>query len=92
MLTLHVFTSTQRQPFNLCCAEAYAKFTEMKRLRVHPGKMTKERDAVRREYLYQVYTVERIMTDRPMVHNRWKAARQMYTRASNPTVLHNLRL
>ncbi|KAL3782255.1 hypothetical protein ACHAWO_010591 [Cyclotella atomus] len=33
-------------PFNLCCAEAYAKFTDMKRLKVHPGKMTKERDAV----------------------------------------------
>ncbi|KAL7478297.1 hypothetical protein ACHAW6_004079 [Cyclotella cf. meneghiniana] len=33
-------------PFNLCCAEAYARFAELKRQKVHPGKMTKERDAV----------------------------------------------
>ncbi|KAL3765162.1 hypothetical protein ACHAW5_008581 [Stephanodiscus triporus] len=32
--------------FNLCCAEAYARFTELKRLKVHPGNMTAERDAV----------------------------------------------
>ena len=32
--------------FNLCCGEAYARFSELKRLKVHPGNMTKERDAV----------------------------------------------
>mmetsp|Transcript_3252 Transcript_3252/g.7147 ORF Transcript_3252/g.7147 Transcript_3252/m.7147 type:complete len:132 (-) Transcript_3252:186-581(-) len=32
--------------FNVCCAEAYAKFADLKRQRIHPGKMTKERDAV----------------------------------------------
>jgi hypothetical protein len=32
--------------FNLCCAEAYARFTELKRLKIHPGNMTAERDAV----------------------------------------------
>mmetsp|Transcript_7149 Transcript_7149/g.14262 ORF Transcript_7149/g.14262 Transcript_7149/m.14262 type:complete len:82 (-) Transcript_7149:27-272(-) len=34
-------------PFNLCCGEAYARFSELKRQKVHPAKMTKERDAVR---------------------------------------------
>mmetsp|Transcript_42593 Transcript_42593/g.74646 ORF Transcript_42593/g.74646 Transcript_42593/m.74646 type:complete len:106 (-) Transcript_42593:434-751(-) len=32
--------------FNLCCGEAYARFTELKRIKIHPGNMTKERDAV----------------------------------------------
>ncbi|EJK48235.1 hypothetical protein THAOC_32986 [Thalassiosira oceanica] len=32
--------------FNLCCAEAYTRFIELKRQKVHPGNMTKERDAV----------------------------------------------
>ncbi len=32
--------------FNLCCVEAYARFTELKRLKIHPGNMTAERDAV----------------------------------------------
>ncbi|KAL7435057.1 hypothetical protein ACHAXH_005885 [Discostella pseudostelligera] len=31
---------------NLCCNEAYARFTELKRLKLHPGNMTQERDAV----------------------------------------------
>ncbi|KAL7523093.1 hypothetical protein ACHAWF_000366 [Thalassiosira exigua] len=33
-------------PFNLCCAQAYGRFTELKRIKLHPGHMTKERDAV----------------------------------------------
>mmetsp|Transcript_9764 Transcript_9764/g.20654 ORF Transcript_9764/g.20654 Transcript_9764/m.20654 type:complete len:136 (+) Transcript_9764:172-579(+) len=33
-------------PFNLCCSQAYARFTELKRLKLHPGNMTKERDDV----------------------------------------------
>mmetsp|Transcript_2100 Transcript_2100/g.4529 ORF Transcript_2100/g.4529 Transcript_2100/m.4529 type:complete len:134 (-) Transcript_2100:232-633(-) len=32
--------------FNLCCAEAYSRFTELKRVKIHPGNMTTERDAV----------------------------------------------
>jgi len=32
--------------FNLCCAEAYSRFTELKRLKLHPGNMTRERDDV----------------------------------------------
>merc|ERR1712129_309342 len=32
--------------FNVCCGEAYARFTELKRIKIHPGNMTKERDDV----------------------------------------------
>lgn len=32
--------------FNMCCADSYARFAELKRQKVHPGNMTKERDAV----------------------------------------------
>ena len=43
------------QPFNLCCGEAYARFAELKRQKIHPGKMTKERDAV--SYYYYLTNI-----------------------------------
>jgi len=44
--------SSSFQPFNICCAEAYARFSELKRQKVHPGNMTKERDAVSLSILF----------------------------------------
>eukprot|EP00970_Alexandrium_tamarense_P000188 scaffold24_cov186-Alexandrium_tamarense.AAC.43 len=44
--TIDLQSICTNKAFNVCCAEAYAKFADLKRQRIHPGKMTKERDAV----------------------------------------------
>ncbi|KAL7542007.1 hypothetical protein ACHAXR_011919, partial [Thalassiosira sp. AJA248-18] len=75
------------EAFNLCCSEAYARFTELKRVKIHPGNMTKERDAVescsanvysgiQSSCLDQFEAVKSCLSDNPNVWAKCAAARR----------------
>merc|ERR1712194_705743 len=79
--------------FNLCCGEAYARFTELKRAKIHPGNMTKERDAVSLLLFSVTHSflvrnrlsleIHHWLTPHPhcFIFRRWRVARQMFPMA-----------